>query len=55
MQFAKLKKKSKSKNIQFCSYIEKCKKSCKKPILDIYIGVLDLRFFSINLKFEPQM
>jgi hypothetical protein len=31
------------------------KKTRKKPALDIYIDASDLGFYSIALKFEPQM
>jgi hypothetical protein len=50
------KKKSKEKNYSILFLDRKMsKKTRKKPALDIYIDASDLGFYSIALKFEPQM
>jgi hypothetical protein len=50
MKFAKLNKNQKQKNYSTLFLDEKCKKTHFG-----YIEALDLRFYSITLKFEPQL
>jgi hypothetical protein len=44
---------TKKKGFNYVPKWKKCKKTCKKTHFG-YIDALDLRFYSIGLKFEPK-